>query len=145
MVSPCPPSLAPAPWLFHDHHGDAAFAADLKAVDWSRVVWEEQLYSGVKWRQVAAPRGYQYAIDEKRVQTFLYGLQDERPEVVASWQEQGTWVRSPVVVQGDVLSNLYRFELLVGFSRVGDLLGLLDRGEVREAATHRVLVGRPRV
>lgn len=128
--------------LFHDHHSDAVFAADLKAVDWLRVVWTEELLTGVRLRQVAAPRGYQYAIDEARARTALYGLRDERPDVVASWQEEGTWVRPPVIVDGDVLSNLYRYELLVGFARVGDLLGLLDRGEVKETATHRVWVGR---
>jgi hypothetical protein len=128
--------------LFHDHHGDGAFAADLKAVDWSRVVWTEEDFTGVRLRQVAAPRGYQYAIDEARARTMLYGLTDERPEVVASWRTSGTWVRAPVLVDGGVLSNLYRYELLVGFTRVGDLLGLLDRGDIREMTTHRVWVGR---
>jgi len=128
--------------LFHDHQGDGAFAADLKAVDWSRVVWTQVDFTGVRLRQVAAPRGYQYAIDEARARTMLYGLLDERPEVVASWRTSGTWVRAPVLVDGGVLSNLYRYELLVGFTRVGDLLGLLDRGDIREMATHRVWVGR---
>ena len=127
--------------LFHDHHGDGAFAADLTAVDWARVVWTQEDFTGVRLRQVAAPRGYQYAIDEARARTMLYGLTDDRPDVVASWRDAGTWVRAPVLVDGAVLSNLYRHELLVGFTRVGDLLGLLDRGEIREMATHRVWVG----
>ena len=127
--------------LFHDHHGDAAFAANLKAVNWAAVTWEEQPFSGVKLRQVAVPRGYQYAVDEARARTLAHGLTDERPEVIASWRDAGTWVRSPVIVDGDVLTNAYRYELLVGFARFGDLLGLLDRREVRESATHRVWVG----
>jgi hypothetical protein len=128
--------------LFHDRHGDAAFAADLVAVDWSRLVWSEELFTGVRLRQVAAPRGYEYAIDEARARTARYGLKDERPEVVASWQQESTWVRAPVIIDGGVLSNLHHDELRVGFTRVGDLLGLLDRGEVKETATHRVWVGR---
>jgi hypothetical protein len=130
--------------LFHEHHADAVFARDLRSVDWNAVVWDEQLFSGVRLRQVAAPRGYQYAVDEARARTLLYGLADERPEVMASWREEGTWVRTPVVVDGAVLTNLYRHELLVGFTRLGDLLGLLDRGEVLEHAVHGVWVGRLR-
>jgi hypothetical protein len=130
--------------LFHDHYGDAAYAADLKAVDWSRVVWAQERFTGVRLRQVVAPRGYQYAIDEARARTAQYGLQDERPEVAKSWEEEGTWVRAPVLLDGGVLSNLYRYEMLVGFTRIGDLLGLLDRSEVRETATHRVWVGQKR-
>jgi hypothetical protein len=127
--------------LFHEQHAGESLAADLKSVDWTAVIWEERLFSGVKLRQIAAPRGFQYAVDEARARTLLYGLSDERPEVMTSWQEQGTWLRAPVLVEGDVLGNVYRHELLVGFTRLGDLLGMLDREEVPEHATHRVWVG----
>ena len=35
------------------------------------------------------------------------------------------------------------YECLVGFTRLGNLLGLLDRGEVKEAARYLAWVGRP--
>jgi hypothetical protein len=36
----------------------------------------------------------------------------------------------------------YEYELLVGFTRLGSLFGLLDRQEVPELMRHRVWVGR---
>ena len=35
-----------------------------------------------------------------------------------------------------------RYECLVGFTRLRNLLGLLDRGEVKETARHLAWVGR---
>ena len=135
----CPPDVFEQ--LFHDHHEDRDFASDLAGVDWSRVVWEEQLLSGVRLRQVACPRGYQYAVDEARARTLMQGLTDEREAVLASWREAQTWVRAPVVLEGAVLGLPVALELRVGFTRLGDLLGMLDRGEVPEALRHRVWVG----
>jgi hypothetical protein len=127
--------------LFHDHHEDRDFARDLTRVDWSRVVWEERLLSGVRLRQVAVPRGYQYAVDEARADTLLHGLQDDREEVIASWRESGSWVRSPVLMEGEVLGLTIGLELHVGFTRLGDLYGMLDRREVGEIGVHRVWLG----
>jgi hypothetical protein len=127
--------------LFHDHHDDADYARDLLGVDWSKVEWDEQWLSGVKLRHVAAPRGYQYAVDEARALTFAGGLQDEREEVLASWREAKTWVRAPVLVEGAVLGTMVALEVRVGFTRLGDLLGMLDRQDVPEVQMHRVWVG----
>jgi hypothetical protein len=127
--------------LFHDHHDDASFAQDLLSVEWSQIAWEERLLSGVKLRHVAAPRGYQYAVDEARSRTLAEGLQDSREEVLASWRETQTWVRAPVLMDGTVLGLLLEYEVRVGFTRMGDLLGMLDRAEVPEVGLHRVWVG----
>ena len=83
----------------------------------------------------------QYAVDEARTRTREEGIQDERAEVVASWRDEGTWMRSPLLVEGDVIGSVLEYELLVGFTRLGNLLGLLDRGEIAEYATHRVWTG----
>jgi hypothetical protein len=127
--------------LFHDHRGDREFARDLMSVDWSHVVWEERLLSGVGLRRVAAPRGYQYAVDEARARTLAHGLSDERDEVQASWRDARTWVRAPVLIEGEVVGMSLGLEVLVGFTRLGDLLGMLDRGEVREVQGHKIWVG----
>jgi hypothetical protein len=127
--------------LFHDHHEDPDFARDLVAVDWTQVVWEEQELSGVKWRRVATPRGYQYAVDEARARTLQFGLQDERADVQASWRDVKTWVRAPVLLEGRVLGQSLEYQVRVGFTRLGDLLGLLDRGEVPEVKMHWAHVG----
>jgi hypothetical protein len=41
-----------------------------------------------------------------------------------------------------VAETSQRYECLVGFTRLGNLLGLLDRGEVKETARHLAWVGR---
>lgn len=128
--------------LFHDHHGDEAFEPLVRAVDWARVEWAEAQLAGVALRQVRVPRVYQYAVDEARAFALAEGVQDERPEVVAHWRTAGTWLVPPVLVAGSAIGGRPGDELLVGFTRLGNLLGLLDRGEVPGNTLHRVWLGR---
>jgi hypothetical protein len=44
--------------------------------------------------------------------------------------------------RGPLLGTSVGYELLVGFTRLGNLLGLLDRKEVAEVQKHLVWVGR---
>lgn len=46
------------------------------------------------------------------------------------------------MVAGEVLGSNVGYELLVGFTRLGNLLGLLDRQEVPEERKHLLWVGR---
>ena len=46
------------------------------------------------------------------------------------------------MVAGDVFGTNIGFELLVGYTRLGNLLGLLDREAIAEVARHLVWVGR---
>ena len=45
------------------------------------------------------------------------------------------------MVAGDVLGTNIGYELVVGYTRLGNLLGLLDREEVSEMKKHLVWVG----
>jgi hypothetical protein len=128
--------------LFHAHHGDDDFAGVVRFIDWANVEWEATTLSGVALRRVAVPRPYQHAVDEARRRTAEEGIQDDRPAIVEHWQTARTWLRSPILVAGDVLGSSLDNECLVGFTRLGNLLGLLDRQEVPEAARHRVWLGR---
>jgi len=128
--------------LFFEHHGDAEFGTLYRAVDWSAVAWTETELSGVVLRRVAVDRGYQYAVDEARARTVEEGLSDPRDTVVAHWASQATWLRPPILVTGEVTGTGFQYELLVGFTRLGNLLGLLDRQEVPEMKRHRVWVGK---
>ena len=127
--------------LFFEHHGDALFADLCRAVDWQGVIWRETELSGVALRRVAVDAFYQHAVDEARERTLIEGLVDDRPEIVAFWVEHGTWFRPPVLVTGEVTGSGFQYELLVGFTRLGNLLGLLDREEVPESRRHRVWLG----
>jgi hypothetical protein len=119
--------------------------SDLKAVtsiDWGRVSWELQEFSGIALRHMRVDREYQYALDEARTQATQFGIVDEREEVVSHWKEAKSWVVPPVVVSGELLGGGAGFELLVGYTRLGNLLGMLDREEVKETQKHLVWVGR---
>ena len=127
--------------LFFEHHGDAEFGALYRAVDWSAVAWTETELSGVLLRRVGVDRGYQYAVDEARARTLQEGLSDARDAVVEHWARHSTWLRPPILVSGEVTGSGFEYELLVGFTRLGNLLGLLDRQDVPEMKRHRVWVG----
>jgi hypothetical protein len=62
-------------------------------------------------------------------------------EIINHWKTAGTWLRAPILVAGNVTGTALGNECLVGFTRLGNLLGLLDRQDVPEYATHRVWLG----
>jgi len=97
--------------------------------------------SGVALRRVAVPRPYQHAVDEARWRTLAEGIQDDRPEIIEHWHTARTWLRSPILVAGDVTGTSLGNECLVGFTRLGNLLGLLDRQDIPEYAPYRVWLG----
>jgi hypothetical protein len=66
----------------------------------------------------------------------------EREEVLNHWREAKSWIVPPVVVGMELLGGGEGFELLVGYTRLGNLLGMLDRQEVSEVQKHLVWVGR---
>jgi hypothetical protein len=72
---------------------------------------------------------------------FLTVPTDNRLEIVEQWRTAGTWLRSPILVAGGVTGTVLGNECLVGFTRLGNLLGLLDRQDIPEYATHRVWLG----
>jgi hypothetical protein len=61
------------------------------------------------------------------------------------WRTTRTWLRSPILVAGEVMGSPLANQCLVGFTRLGNLLGVLDRQEVPEAARHRVWLGRSEI
>jgi hypothetical protein len=128
--------------LFHEEANSEDFAVIVRAVDWGRVRWELEEMSGVALRHLRVDRGYQHALDEARDRATQFGIADEREEVVSHWKEAKSWVVPPVIVSGDLLGGGAGFELLVGYTRLGNLLGMLDREEVTEANKHLVWVGR---
>lgn len=128
--------------LFHDHHDDVEIAGLVHFVNWADVSWEEGAVSGVALRHAGVPRPYQRAVDEARQETARDGFHDDRPEVMQHWAESHTWIRAPIVLAGELLQSSLRYELVVGFTRIGNLLGALDRQDLPEHARHRVWIGR---
>ncbi len=127
--------------LFHEPHADPLFTSVVHLIDWSGVTWRVVELSGLALAEAQIPREYERAVEEARGRTAQEGLQDERASVVAHWGEEGTWFRAPVLVTGEVVDRLAAYELLVGFTRLGNLLGLMDREEVPSYTRHRVWIG----
>jgi hypothetical protein len=128
--------------LCRDKARDGDFAAIASTVDWGKLRWDLEEMSGVALRHVHVDRGYRLALDEARDHAICYGIVDEREEVEAHWRDAKSWTVPPVAVSGELVGHEARFELLVGFTRLGNLLGMLDRQEVPEAKMHLVWVGR---
>jgi hypothetical protein len=128
--------------LFHEDANDADFAATVRAVDWGRVRWELEEFSGIAMRHVRVDRGYQYALDEARERVTQSGIHDDRTEVLDRWRDARSWITPTVMVSGDVMGTNIGYELLVGVTRLGNLLGGLDRQDVSEVHRHLVWTGR---
>jgi len=128
--------------LFHEDASNVDFAAIVRAVDWGRIRWELEEFSGIALRQVRVDRGYQYALDEARDRVTRFGIVDDREDVIAHWGDAQSWFAPPVIVAGEVLGTNVGYQLLVGFTRLGNLLALLDRQEVPEVKRHLVWLGR---
>ena len=127
--------------LFMDHHDDAEFAEFVRLIDWSTIEWTEKRLSGIALRRVGVPRIYQLAVDEARARTVEAGFNDERDEVMAHWHEAKTWMQSPIVLAGDIFQTALQYELIVGFTRLGNILGALDRQDIPESAQHTIWLG----
>jgi hypothetical protein len=106
------------------------------------VRWELQEISGMALRHVRVDREYQHALDEARDQATRFGIVDERQVVVDHWRDAKSWIVPPVAISCDLLGGGAGLELLIGYTRLGNLLALLDREEVPEVQKHLVWVGR---
>ena len=125
--------------LFHERGVIIPSAA--ASIDWLRVRWSEERLSGAELRGVTVDRFFQRAVDEARAVTVEAGLYDDRPEVIAAWRQEHTWIVPPVLLRGEVTGATHRYALLAGNTRLGNLLGLMDRQEVGESQRHRVWLG----
>jgi hypothetical protein len=128
--------------LFHEEANSDDFAAIVRAVDWGRLRWELEELPGIALRHVRVDRGYQHALDEARDRATQFGIVDERQEVVDHWRDAKSWIVAPVIVAGDLLGGGSGLELLIGYTRLGNLLGMLDRQEISEVQKHLVWMGK---
>ena len=127
--------------LFHEDANNVDFAAIVRTVDWGRVRWGLEEFPGGTMRQVRVDRGYQHALDEARERATQFGIVDDRSDVVEHWRDAHSWLVPPVMVAGNVIETNIGYELLVGFTRLGNLLGLLDRQDISEIQRHLVWIG----
>lgn len=135
----CPPDVFEQ--LFHEPHADPIFATLLRPIDWQTARWREATLSGVALAEAHVPRDFEHAVEQARSAVVAEGLMDDRADVIEHWGSHQSWFRSPILVTGDVVGRPVAYEMLVGFTRLGNLLGLMDRGEVPPGKRHPVWIG----
>lgn len=126
--------------LFHAPRLDPTHLLVVGAIDWRGVRWSETQLSGHALAEVHVHRTLEAAVHAARDATGRAGLGDDD---VGAWGN-GTWPRLPVFIDGEVSAARVSYELVVGATRLGRLLGLIDRGDVAADTRHRVWVGRRR-
>jgi hypothetical protein len=88
-------------------------------------------------------RAFQHAVDEARAGALRIDAINLATALPEQRRDAGTWAVPPVIVAGGVIGTNAGYELLVGHTRLGSMLGVLDRGDVAEANRHLVWVGSP--
>jgi hypothetical protein len=63
------------------------------------------------------------------------------PGAAQHWQSCGTWIRPPVMLQGEVLKSNRTLHLVEGHTRIGALLGLIQSEALPSSSIHLVWVG----
>lgn len=127
--------------LFHAPRLDPTHLRVVGAIDWRGVRWGEVLLSGRALAEVHLHRALEAAVDAARRTTTVAGL--GAGDAVA-WAPGNSWSNAPILIDGEVSAERVSYELVVGASRLGTLLGLLDRGDIAPDSPHRVWVGRRR-
>lgn len=127
--------------LFHAPRLDPTHLLVVGAIDWRGVRWCDAQLSGHALAEVHVHRALEAAVDNARDATASAGLDDTE---AAAWSTSMTWSDPPILIDGDVSASPVSYELIVGATRLGRLLGLIDRGDLTADARHRVWVGRRR-
>ncbi|MET7297241.1 hypothetical protein ABZS79_35025 [Streptomyces griseoloalbus] len=80
---------------------------------------------------------------ERFAETHAYRVERRPPEVGRCWEERGTWLRPPLLLDRRLLNpSDSGLQVLEGRTRVGVLRGRL-REELHVAPEHQAWVGRP--
>jgi len=66
---------------------------------------------------------------------------DARPEVREHWQREGTWMRAPIFLAGEIAKWGANLHLAEGHTRLGLLRGLLRENMLPAAGKHQAWIG----
>ncbi|MFF7105215.1 hypothetical protein ACFY9X_34050 [Streptomyces nigra] len=143
------PALAALQWpddvveQFLFNHGDnTAFVYDYGSIDLREVTWRLETIPAADFRQM--PTG---ASDAGCIECYAENPVDwvkvRHPEVGRHWEEHGTWLRPPILIDRRLLDpSDSGLQVLEGRTRVGVLRGRLREG-LNVASHHQAWVGHP--
>ncbi|KOV78396.1 MULTISPECIES: hypothetical protein [unclassified Streptomyces] len=142
------PALASLHWpddvleqFLFDHGDNAAFVYDYGSINLHEVRWRLETIPAADF--IGMPTGASDAgCIESYAENPVHWSKVRRPEVGRHWEEHGTWLRPPLLIDRRLLTTADSgLQVLEGRTRVGVLRGRL-RQQLRVAPAHQAWVGR---
>ncbi|MFD5748981.1 hypothetical protein [Streptomyces sp. NPDC127033] len=142
------PVLTPLQWpddvleqFLFDHGDNASFMRDYGGIDLRQIIWQLETIPAADFEPM--PTG---ASDAGCIESYaadpVYWVKVRPPEVGRHWEDHGTWLRPPLLLDRRLLDPAdSRLQVLEGRTRVGVLRGRL-REQLRVAPA-QAWVGRP--
>ncbi|MFE5689670.1 hypothetical protein [Streptomyces sp. NPDC056512] len=123
-----------------DHGDNDAFVDDYGSIDLRAVRWRLETIPAADFSEM--PTG---ASDAGCIETYaedpVHWVTVRPPEIGRHWEEHGTWLRSPILIDRSLLDpSDSGLQVLEGRTRVGVLRGRLREG-LRVASHHQAWVG----
>ncbi|MET7903859.1 hypothetical protein ABZS86_21400 [Streptomyces sp. NPDC005355] len=143
------PALASLQWpddvleqFLFDHGDNAAFVYDYGSIDLRAVTWQLETIPAADFNTM--PTGASDAgCIESYAENPVHWVKVRRPEVGRHWEEHGTWLRPPILIDRRLLDpSQSGLQVLEGRTRVGVLRGRLREG-LHVASHHQAWVGHP--
>lgn len=124
-------------WHIQEQYGDL----DLHALRWIRESVASDLLVGA-----SVYRRFQRTVEEIATQVAAAATVGWRganlsTKELSRWQTEGTWLRPPIMVAGDLAGSTAQLHLVEGHRRLGALTGLVRCGVMNAKALHSVWVG----
>lgn len=143
------PALAALPWpddvlrdFLFDHGDNGHFVDDYGDVDLCDITWQLETIPAVDFPTMPTGESDAGCIESYAADP-VYWVKVRRPEVGRHWEEHGTWLRPPLLIDRRLLDPAAGgLQVLEGRTRVGVLRGRL-REQLRVASDHQAWVGRP--
>lgn len=125
-----------------DHGDNAAFVRDYGGIDLRDVTWRLETILATDFLDM--PTGASDAgCIESYAENPVHWVTVRPPEVSRHWEEHGTWLRPPLLINRRFLDpSDSELQVLEGRTRVGVLRGRL-REQLHVAPGHQAWVGRP--
>lgn len=125
-----------------DHGASGYFMNDYGGIDLHGVTWRLETIPAAEFRTVPTGASECDCI-EHFAEDPVYWVGIRPPEVGRHWEEHGTWLRPPLLIDRRLLApSGGGLQVLEGRTRVGVLRGRL-RQNLHVAPVHQAWVGRP--
>jgi hypothetical protein len=112
-----------------------AVAWDLKSIPASELLACSVFPRFAEWVDIVADRTRVVPIEGWKEVRLPRGASE-------SWRERGTWLRSPVMISGEMIGSANPLHLVEGHTRLGALRGLVEAGVLPASSEHEVWIGR---